>query len=106
MRSSVMGVLRVRWVGAGPGCELVGALASGVWWRASRRGWFGRGSRCRRWWGCTRRWVRCLGWSGRGTAGLYGVFCVAGLVEDGVGGVGEGCGDRQGDCCGGLLVSG
>ena len=36
-----------------------------------------------------------------GEAGWYGVFLGAGLVEDGVGRVGEGCGQDEGEGCGG-----
>ena len=44
-------------------------------------------------WGCTRRWVRCRGWSGRVLRGrLDVVFVVAGLVEEVPGGQDEGGG--------------
>ncbi len=36
-----------------------------------------------------------------GETGLYGVFFVAGLMEEMVGGVGESCGYDEGEGCGG-----
>ena len=61
----------------------------------------GRESRCRRGGGVFVGGVGALVGVEEGEAGLDGVLCVAGLVEDGVGGVGEGGGQCEGDGCDG-----
>ena len=87
MRVCGVGEFRVRCWGRGRVLGLSG------WLRAGTRGWCGRESRCRRCWGCTRRWGRCRWGVELCEAGGDGVFGVAGLVQEVIGEV-----EEDGDC--------